>query len=253
MPNDTERGFIPRPTTQIIASAVQWARDRRRPSLIVGVGGIGKTTTLRHIASTTIAAHLLTITTSRNSNKNLLEAVARSFGLHSSREHAADIEEVIWAHMPMAADYGHFIMVDEAQNLDLDALRSLLFLNDEFRIPIVVAGNHQVLKQRRTKTSPFDTINGRLFYRVSLEAVSREDVVAFAIEYDVEGKDAQDLLVRFGLASSLRDVAAVLEEARVLVGPSKPIRLPDVKEAISFLRGSDAVRTLATDKKRSAA
>jgi hypothetical protein len=136
-------------------------------------------------------------------------------------------------------------MVDEAQNLDLEALRTLLFLNDEFRLPVIIAGNHQVLKQRRTKTSPFETTNGRLFYRVALDDVTREDVVAFAVEYDVVGKDAQELLVRFGVASSLREVAAVLDEARALAGARKPIHLTELHDAISFLRGPEAIRSLS--------
>lgn len=211
--------FIDTPTSRIVRSAVEFVRDRRGRALVVGAPGVGKTFTLMDIVRHDDRARLITATPANSKLKSFLGMVANVFHIHTSREHSADIEQTLWWELRRNfAPEGYYLIIDEAQTLELDTFRTAQHL--------------------------FEQLADRLFYHVTVAGHTREDIIAFDVDYNVEGKDAHDLLVRFGLETSLRQVSVLLQEARHVAGPSGSIRLPHLNEALIFLRGPDAVRQL---------
>lgn len=231
------RDFIDTPTSRRIFDSFDWLRENRHPILIVGTPGVGKSTALRHIIDEDRHARLIVATPATAKLKPFLAAVSQAFGIYQDwNESTARIEESLLLYLGrMTSEY---LIIDEAQFLDFDSFRTALFFFDHCGFPTAFVGNPDVLKRTRTRGAAIDQISDRLFRRVDIPGVTRQDVEAFGVAHNVEGVEAYELLIRFGLNSTLRQVNALLREASIFAGQRGSIRLDDLKDALVILQGA---------------
>jgi hypothetical protein len=123
-------------------------------------------------------------------------------------------------------------------------MRSILELAENAKLPLTFIGNPAVLKRRRSEAAAFDQIEDRIIYKRTIE-VTAADIEAFGVEYNLEGRDAYAALVRYGEATSLRQVAALLVRARLCAGPKGSLTLKHLTEAVGLMQGAEAARKLA--------
>lgn len=244
---ETSRGFVDTPASRVIRKAVAIAREEREATLVVGPPGVGKTMTLQRIAGEDRRARLMTATPAASRLRGFLTTVADVFSIHTARDSSLEIQRTLEYALQEPAAEGATLIIDEAQTLELEALKTAFYLSEAVRLPIAFVGNPAVLKRRRSEAAAFDQISDRLFYRETIE-ITAEDVQAFGVEFNLEGREAYALLVRFGLATSLRQVAALLRSARVRAGACGSILFPHLADALRLLRGMDVATSFIEPK-----
>jgi hypothetical protein len=195
---------------------------------------------------------MLTVMAATSRLKGFLSMVGDAFLINTMGESATEIHRTLEYALCGAAESGFALIVDEVQTLELDALRTLLHLCENARLPLTLACNPAVLKRRRSEAAAFDQISDRLVYRETI-TVTKEAVQLFGTAFNVEGMDAYEALVRFGLATSLRQVDALLRKAwQCAGGGSAAIRLPHLADALQLLRGADDARKFTAPRMEAA-
>lgn len=243
-----EHWFINTHTSRLIRDGVAHSIDRKSTVLIVGPPGIGKTATLLHIVEQEpTRARMIVVTPATKGVKAFLISVANAFNIMTVREQTHDIQQILCDRL-WGLDHAYLI-IDEAQNLDLDAFRTALYLHEETKLPITFVGNPTTLRRVNSKAAAFEQISDRLYHRVELAGVIREDAIAFGVHHNVEGADAYDFLVRFGLKTSLRQLDGLLWEARSRAGARGSIAIGHLVDALGDLRGPEIARDFLTQTK----
>lgn len=236
--------FVDTHTARMMKAGIDHVLEVGSNLLIVGPPGIGKTATLNHIVQQDGSARLVTVAPANKGMKALLIAIAKVFGVHTGREQTHDIQEIVCDRLCYFPD--NLLLIDEAQNLELDAFRTALYLHEETGLPIVFVGNPTTLKRVYSKHAAFEQISDRLYRRIVLEGVTREDAIAFGVRHNVEGMAAYEYLVRFALKSSIRQLEGMLQEARLQAGPKGSLCLDDLATALSRIRGPEIAQELLT-------
>jgi hypothetical protein len=138
------------------------------------------------------------------------------------------------------------LLVDEYQALDATALRELLNIAEECKIPLVLCGNGERLaKERPSDKKALEQIwnQARPTFRVDPPDVS--NCQALAIEHNVVfDKAVYAALESYGGRSSVRDLVCLLEEARAVAGTGA-IQLAHIETAVLTIHGRrDALKLL---------
>lgn len=232
--------YIDTPTARLIRSRIKGATQ---PELVKGPPGVGKSAAIEYTVASDSRFRFVRITPARASVKAFLECVGAAFHIPVVSKSLKDSEADLLAGLRFR--HGCRLIIDEAQNLQLDALRTALNLYEESGIPIVAVGNSQVLKRQRAHGAVFDQLTDRFGPPLEIKGITRGDVHAFGTAHGVEGEDAYELLIRYGLeAQSLRQVLRLLTPAGELAGEGRPIRFKHLKDALAPLCGPTAARRL---------
>jgi DNA transposition AAA+ family ATPase len=125
---------------------------------------------------------------------------------------------------------GRVLIIDEAQNLKLQAFRELLHLHDFSSISLIFSGNDEVLKRVNTDKGVFAQINRRVPIRAEVNSILDEDTDRIANAFAVEGMDAYKMLRPIGRAYHTDGVVSILEIARRFAG-EKAIKLDHIRRA----------------------
>jgi hypothetical protein len=72
-----------------------------------------------------------------------------------------------------------------------------------------------------------------------------EDIQAICVDWNVEGRDAYDLVHQFGGGRYCRDIDQLLAESRRRAGNRGSIKLFAIRDALALLYGPDAARRIA--------
>lgn len=226
-----------------IAGAVDFARTLRRSVAIIGAPGLGKTMALERLAQDHDTARLVVVSNAHRSVKSALEAVVDAFGFYSSVKYAADFHSVIRNQLPHQARLGCFLMIDEAQRLDLNAQLEFASWTEQFGLPVIFCGNADLLKRTRTDDAAFKQIVSRVGKVLPLTPPEPADFVQFAVDYDVYGKDAREAVVNFGSQRSIRELVTLLDAAKVFADRG-PIKLETLHAALRYIHDDDAALKL---------
>ena len=218
-----------------IKSATAFALRTCGAVVIRGPAGIGKSSALADIMKLDPSACAFEVTQNSKTIKRILEGVAEAFGIHHSRAYSADLMSVLSHRLPDYAAKGHYLIVDEVQNVGLDGIRQLLTFNEHYGLPIVLCGNHAAIKMTRANEAVFDQINDRVAKIYDLEPPAPTDVQLIAIEHGVEGAEAYRLFERYGAETSIRRTVKLLEVARVIVGQEGSIQADHIRGAVVFM------------------
>jgi DNA transposition AAA+ family ATPase len=236
--------FIETDTYREVKDAVEFGLRTREPIIITGPSSVGKTTALVAIVERDPRAALVTLMPSAKSMRALLRATCEAFGFHTDRGYREDLYDILRHQLPGAAERGRFLIVDEVQLLGLLEVFELVKFSEIYGLPVVLCGNEHALKRTNANAAAFDQIEMRKGKWLRLKGVSEADLIAFCVDHNVEGREAYDLIVRFGRRSLLRNVVRVLREARQFAGEKGPIRAANIADAMAYLYGPETVRAI---------
>ena len=247
-------GFVMRPVPregvvrtsvyQRVEAAVEYTLALRHPSIIRGPAGIGKTTALADLCAKDANAALISASGMQKHVMQMMRLIADALGIWQHGRTSYEVYASIVQGVPEEAAKGKYLIVDEAHRLNLDTIREIFDLWEHCGLPIVLCGNNEVAKKTRVHAATFDQISSRIGKEVSLSRNEPNDFVMLGIERNVEGKPAYEALTNYGLKTSMREAAQLLDAARLLVGPNGSIQLQHIQETADHIFGSKRGRTL---------
>jgi DNA transposition AAA+ family ATPase len=205
-------------------------------SLVTGTPGIGKSTAARHLATTHPATSYVRIDGTKSSTKTALSFIGEQLGFDVYDLTAAGIWDLLEGQFNDPASRDEPLVIDEAQNMPLNILKELVDLPERFGKPVIVCGNSELLKPRRSTSAAFAQIESRIAKHVILTKPTEGDFQTIAIDFDVLGKDAHDACVNYGSNTSIRDLVAMLELARIHAGDG-PLRIHEIRSAVAMKKG----------------
>lgn len=238
MPN----GIVETSVYRRVRSAVTACLDSGRPSVIRGPAGIGKTTALHDIHWKDPNAVLINASGRYKHLKQMMLLIAEALDIWVHERSSYDIYRIIDNGVADRAREGRYLIIDEAHRMHLDALREIFDLWENQGLPIILCGNNDVIKKTRTHASTFDQVSSRVGKEVSLKVMEPKDFVLLGAERGVEGMDAYDAITNYGIRTSMREVAYLLDTARRIVGTSGSIRITHIHSAAEYMFGSKSAR-----------
>ena len=230
--------FVETSISRQISDAVTYARNARRAAAVVGPPGIGKTRTLRHIAEKEPRAIYLTISRSQATTLAAMRLIADACGIWCGQDSADRVFRALENALPNMAALGDFLILDEAQRLDLNSLVEIVDFPGMFGLPVIIAGNGELLKRSRVQAAAFAQIASRCAKQVHLKQPLKDDFESLMIDFDVYGQVARDAGVNYGLATSIRELVQMLEVAKNLAGQA-PVGVPEMQRAAIYVRGGN--------------
>jgi hypothetical protein len=139
------------------------------------------------------------------------------------------------------------LLIDEAQNLPLKAVRELLYLWDKTRLPIIFCGNHEVLKRVNVDHGAFAQISRRIPLREEITGILDADSDLITNTFGVEGVDCYAVMRQIGAKFHADGIVHVLTRARKIAAPRNTIRLHDIHDALELM---PAFKAALADKRR---
>jgi DNA transposition AAA+ family ATPase len=228
--------FVETSIARAIHETIAFALTTRGTAVVIGRPGIGKTATLEHIARRDPRAVYVEYRQRYRTAKGLHTAIMdanRWFYFHRT---GFELEVACEQCAASMKESGQFLLVDEYQNYDLEAIRSVLRFSDHYRLPIVFVGNEKRLRRVSADAGTYEQISDRIWKTVRLGDPIAEDFAAFAAACHIGDAGARDALVQLGLKTTLRHVAQVLEAAIDMAGRDVELDLDHLREAEAFLR-----------------
>lgn len=221
--------FIETTVSRDIFKTIDSARELKKNAAIVGRPGVGKTRAL-HAYIERQDAYLMTATAvTGNALRDLLRELSELLCIHTSGS-IADVQRQMFRY-----DFnGRVLIIDEAQNLKLQAFRELLHLHDFTGLCLIFCGNEEVLKRVKTDKGAFAQISRRVPISAEINCILDEDTDLIASIFSVEDTDAFKMLRKIGNALHTDGVVSVLEIACRFTN-GKAIKAADVRRACELL------------------
>ena len=216
-----------------IRDAVNYGRQARRAVAVIGQPGLGKTHALTWIAEREPAAIYWSVPTARSSLKAVIKALLDAFGYPSEHEHSDRLWQQLEFVVEGFAAGEAFLIIDEAQRLPLDILVEIVDFPERYGLPVVVAGNPELLRRTQVKSGAFDQILSRCAIQLALHKPSDSDLILLAADFDVLGADARAAAVAFGSKTSIWELVVVLETSRAFACRG-PVGVQELKKAVMF-------------------
>lgn len=227
-----------------VQEAVSYSIMTRWPSVVRGPAGLGKTTALSSLLWKDNNAVLISASGMQKSLMQMMRLIADAFGFYPHGRTSYEVYNWIVSGVQRNAEENKYLIIDEAHRLNLDTLREILDLWEYYGLPIIFCGNNEVAKKTKTHASTFDQISSRIGKEVSLTVLEPNDFVLFGVERNVEGKDAYDALINYGMRTSMRGAAQLLDAARLAAGERGSIKLDHIQAAAEYSFGSKKARKM---------
>lgn len=190
--------------------------------LIYGESGVGKTTASKAYQRQYPNVWIATASPAKNSVSAALEALALAIGIKELSGRAARIERET---VDMLQGTQGLVVIDEAQNLDPQALEALRIVHDLSGVGFAFIGNERAFTRMHSgKQAPYlKQLNGRIAKKLSLFKVPKEDVEAVSKGFEVQDKASLKRLCEIGQRpGGLRMVEKVLSLASLGAGSGIP-------------------------------
>lgn len=218
--------FVETSVSRDIFRTIDLARELQKNGAIVGRPGVGKSCALIAYKAQMDGVVLMTATAVLgNALRDLLRELSDILGVHTSGS-IANVQRQMHSYNFS----GIVLIIDEAQNLKLQAFRELLHLGDFTGLCLIFCGNDEVLKRVNTDKGAFAQINRRVPIRAEVNSILDDDADALASAFGVEGIDAHKMLRQIGRAYHTDGVVSVLEIAQRFAG-GKTIKAELVRRA----------------------
>lgn len=227
--------FAPTSISKRIHESIDFAVNAVGTAVIIGPAGIGKSAALADYCATHEKAVAFEIEQPRKTLKRLGESIAEAFHFYISREFTSEIYDILTDRLSSEAERGAFLIIDEVQNAGIDGIRMLMSMHEHTKMPIVLVGNPAAIKQTQANTAVFDQIEDRVARWVRLERPLPEDIQSIGIDHGVEGADAYDALIAYGVHFTIRKTVRLLQTARQMAGDKGSIRYHHLMDAATFI------------------
>lgn len=222
--------FVETSVSRDIFKTIDLAREIGKNAAIVGRPGVGKTRALWAYAEQNDCYLMTATAVTGNALRDLLRELGERLLIHVSGS-IADMQRQMFRY-----DFsGRVFVIDEAQNLKLQAYRELLHLHDFTGLCLVFCGNEEVLKRVNTDRGAFAQISRRVPLRTDINSILDEDCDRLGSALGVEGMDAFKMLRAIGRVYHTDGVVSVLEIARRFVNGSKTIEATAIRRACELL------------------
>jgi len=237
--------FVETEVSRLIFDVIEDARENAICAAIVGNPGVGKTMALEAYSEKHCAARMITATAViSGSLLALFKHVAYALGTYPEKG-LSDLQQRLFD-----CDFsGAMLLIDEAQNLPLRAVRELLYLWERCDLPIIFCGNAEVLKRVNVDHGAFAQISRRVPRREQINGILDADSDAITNTFGVEGLDCYALMRKIGAKFHADGVVQLLTRARRIAAPRSAIRLHDIHDALELM---PSFKAALADKRRSA-
>jgi len=225
--------FAETTVTGWMRDAIEFAKATSLAVVVRGPAGMGKSSSIAHLTEEIGGIRYFEVIQNVRSNQVLLDCVSAAFNRSSMPlRHLPDL----YARLRSEIAYRPgCLVVDEVQRAGADGIRMLLSFNEHSDVPIVLVGNNAALKRTRANEAAYDQIEDRVAKWYDLQKPIAEDIIAIARRWGVDGKEALNALVVYGLPRTIRQVALVLRTARAGIEDGAPIDHSTVVRAIQIL------------------
>ena len=184
--------FVETSIARAIHETITFALTMHATAVVMGKPGIGKTATLEHIARRDHRAIFVDYRQRHRTAKGLNMAVMEANRWVFLHRTGYDLEVACEACAERMAADGCYLLIDEYQNYDLDAVRGVLRFSDNLRLPIVFVGNERRLRRVSADAGTYEQIADRIWKTVRLNDPVAGDFAAFAAAYHIEDEATRD-------------------------------------------------------------
>lgn len=187
----------PTPTARRILTLIRYAQQTRDIVTAYGAAGAGKTATAEHFCESTTNAFIATITPSTGGLRDALVEVALAVGIQMKYmpRSKANIHRMICSEL---GGGNEVIILDDAQNLSVQAFDELRCIHDKTGVALVFLGNEEVYTRIAGNGGKRAAYLDRLFSRVGkkmhVKACTNDDADVLAEAWGVHDKAATKLL-----------------------------------------------------------
>lgn len=226
-------GFVQTSMAREMIVAMRMAQTRPAMVLLTLGSGLGKTETLRWYEANHINAIRVVIEPIEGRARAALRKIAAVVGV--SGFHTLPLAAELKRRLSRQDGRQHLLMIDEAQNLDDDAVNQLRFLLDEAQCGIALAGNDDLMARYRLSASRegYGQIHRRIFMRVHHRTAPQADVDMMVAAFRIDDPAILRLCRQIGQrAGGLGQVVDTLDLAtQTAFGKQRALAADDVREA----------------------
>lgn len=222
--------FVETTVARRIFSIINLAKSSGECAAIIGEPGVGKTRTINEYKASNTDTALITVTgITGNAFRELLHELADVLGIYASGS-IANIQRQMFCYDLS----GRVLIIDEAQNLKLQAMRGLQELHYSAGLTVIFCGNRDVLRRVSVENGPLAQISDRIGFREQIDCIPAEDADAITNGFGVEGLDAYKLARAIGIRFRARALVRVLTAARMQAGDTKTVKAEHIRNAIEL-------------------
>jgi DNA transposition AAA+ family ATPase len=211
-----EPEFVMTPTAREVYDTLMWAQTRPGMVVIALGSGMGKTTTAEYYRSMVPSTYMVTMRPRTRTVTAMLAEVAREIGVAETK--TALIDSAIGEKLRRNGRKT-LLIIDEAQNLDEEAVNQIRWWLDRYRCGIALMGNMDV-QTKYGGTTPkvgFGQIHSRVSKRLFRLEPKPQDIAMVIESWGITDPRARQLLAAIGRkAGALRQIVETLQLARVL-------------------------------------
>lgn len=234
--------FVETAISQLIFDVIEDARENNICAAVVGSPGVGKTMALGAYARKHRTPFITATAVLSGSLLALFRHVSSELG-HYPDKGLSDLQQRLFGFNFTDT----VLLIDEAQNLPLKAVRELLYLWDETRLPIIFCGNQEVLKRVNVDHGAFAQISRRIPRREEITGILDSDSDVITNTFGVEGVDCYAVMRQIGAKFHADGIVHVLTRARKIAAPRTVIRIHDIRDALEML---PSYKSALDDKRR---
>lgn len=143
--------------------AVKYAHKNCDVVLLSGDAGAGKTTALRYYTQNNTGVIFITASTCTSSPSAILKEIATAIGKKATGN-KSQIEKTL---ISALSNSNRLIIIDEADQLNFNAIQAVRNLNDKAHVGILLSGNNRIYNQMvmGARCTEFDQVRTRIFVR----------------------------------------------------------------------------------------
>lgn len=210
-----EPAWVQTPTAERITGAFFYAQSMHDIGLVHGAAGVGKTRTAKHYAETNPNVWIVTMDPSSGQVFGAISEIAGTLGISDKGGGAVAMRRDIVRRLERT---NGLLIIDEAQNLDPNALEAVRRIYDEAGIGLVLMGNEAVYGRMtggRTRGAEFARLWSRVGVRQHVSGIEIGDPEAILDAWGIKGEKERELLSRIANNTDgwLRQMTRVLKLA----------------------------------------
>jgi DNA transposition AAA+ family ATPase len=225
-------GFQLTPTAETILSSLQWAKVAEDLVVVVGVPGVGKTTTFNHFAATNPNVWLVTLEPCTKGIHSVLVRLCDALGLPEKRP-----DRLSSAIGTFVRNKEGLIIIDEAQNASTEALDQIRVFPELHHCGVVLGGNFSIHTRIKGASSNFSQLSSRVGPPVRIPKPRSGDICALVKAWNITDGEMVRFLKTIGRKpGALRVVTKTIRFATLIAnGAGEALGINHLKAAWSKL------------------
>jgi DNA transposition AAA+ family ATPase len=173
----TDPGYVETSMSRQVVQALTFAQSSPTMAIITMGSGFGKTMAFQWYAANRTHAYRVAIEPVEGKPHKMLRKIGRAIGV-PEQFRISDYADKIAERLRRDGGRQPLLMIDEAQNLDDQAVNQLRFLLDEARCGLALAGNEDLMARYSLSATRegYGQIHRRVGVRVHVKSVPSDDV-----------------------------------------------------------------------------